>query len=82
LSAIQCVLSPKGLSLKINWDKWEVPPIFRLIQSTGNISDEEMRKVFNMGIGLIAVVDKTDEQKVISLSNEINEHPLVIGSVH
>jgi phosphoribosylformylglycinamidine cyclo-ligase len=73
---------PEGLSLKINWDKWEVPPIFRLIQSTGNISDEEMRKVFNMGIGLIAVVDKTDEQKVISLSNEINEHPLVIGSVH
>jgi phosphoribosylaminoimidazole (AIR) synthetase len=40
-----------------------------------------MRRVFNMGIGLIAVIDQADEQKLIRLSNEINEHPLIIGSV-
>jgi phosphoribosylformylglycinamidine cyclo-ligase len=72
---------PDGLSLKINWDRWEVPPLFRLIQEAGNIADDEMRRVFNMGIGLIAVIDQADEQKLIRLSNEINEHPLIIGSV-
>jgi phosphoribosylformylglycinamidine cyclo-ligase len=72
---------PKELSLKIKWDMWELPSVFRLIQSTGNISDDEMRMVFNMGIGLIAVIDKADEQKLIRLSNEVNEHPLIIGSV-
>jgi phosphoribosylformylglycinamidine cyclo-ligase len=73
---------PEGLSLKINWDKWETPPLFGLIQAAGNISDDEMRKVFNMGIGLIAVIDKDDEQMLMKLAGEINEHPLIIGSVH
>jgi phosphoribosylformylglycinamidine cyclo-ligase len=73
---------PEGMSLNINWDTWEVPSIFKLIMSSGNISYEEMRKVFNMGIGLIAVVDKDDEHLITKLSNEINEHPLIIGSVH
>lgn len=72
---------PKDMSLHINWDVWELPPVFRLIQTTGHIGDDEMRKVFNMGIGLIAVINKEDEHKAIQLSNEINEHPLVIGSV-
>ncbi len=72
---------PGGLTLKVNWDLWELPAIFRLIQETGKISDEEMRTVFNLGIGLIAVVSKDDEHKVIRLSNELNEHPVVIGEV-
>ncbi len=72
---------PNGLSLKINWDRWEIPSIFKLIQQTGKISDEEMRNVFNLGIGLIAVISKNDEQKAIQLSNDVNEHPIVIGEV-
>jgi phosphoribosylformylglycinamidine cyclo-ligase len=72
---------PEGMSLKINWGMWEIPAIFKLIQQTGKISDDEMRKVFNLGIGLIAVVAPQDQGKTIQLSNEINEHPLVIGEV-
>ena len=72
---------PGGLNIEINWDLWEVPAIFKLIKRTGNITEEEMRKVFNLGIGLIAVVSKENEYKTIQLSNEINEHPLVIGRV-
>ena len=49
---------PKGLKLKIDWQKWEVPAIFKLIQEAGVISDEEMREVFNMGIGLVFIVSK------------------------
>ncbi len=72
---------PEGLRLDIKWDEWEMPAVFRLIQQTGKISLEEMRNVFNLGIGLIAVVSPDDESRIISLSNEINEHPLKIGEV-
>ena len=72
---------PEGLRLDVKWDEWEMPAVFRLIQQTGKISLEEMRNVFNLGIGLIAVVSPDDESRIISLSNEINEHPLRIGEI-
>jgi phosphoribosylformylglycinamidine cyclo-ligase len=72
---------PGGLELKIEWETWEMPAVFKLIQQTGNISFEEMRYVFNLGIGLIAIISPGDENKIISLSNEINEHPVKIGEV-
>ena len=72
---------PKGLNLQIHWDAWEMPPIFRLIQDTGNISNEEMHKVFNCGIGLIAVISKEDKSQVFQTAKNINEHPLLIGEV-
>jgi phosphoribosylformylglycinamidine cyclo-ligase len=72
---------PHGLKLKIEWDTWEVPAIFKLIQQTGNISLEEMRNVFNLGVGLIAIIAPGDENKLSSLSNEINENPVKIGEV-
>ncbi|MDR3627358.1 MAG: phosphoribosylformylglycinamidine cyclo-ligase [Ignavibacteriaceae bacterium] len=72
---------PEGLSLNINWSAWKLPAIFKLIQSTGNIPDEEMRKVFNIGIGLIAVINKNDAAKAIELSKQINENAIVLGEV-
>lgn len=52
---------PPGLTFRL--DKWEVPPIFKLIQEQGNIDEEEMYHVFNMGIGMAVVVsrDKLEE---------------------
>ena len=72
---------PEDLSLKINWNAWEVPALFRFIQTEGKISDDEMRKVFNIGIGLIAVVDKNDAEKAVTISKQFNETPLIIGEV-
>ena len=71
----------EGLALKINWEAWELPGIFKLIQSTGKISDEEMRKVFNIGIGLIAVIDKNDVEAAVKLAGKLNENPVVLGEV-
>ncbi len=67
--------------LAIDWESWEILPIFKLIQETGNISDEEMRKVFNLGIGLIAVVDKNVADKVIEEAKNLNYVAQVIGEV-
>jgi len=72
---------PENMELRVNWNAWEIPQIFKLIQKAGNITDEEMRKVFNLGIGLIAIVDKDNVEKAIELSRQINEELVVIGEV-
>lgn len=70
---------PNGLNLKVDWNSWQIPPIFRLIQRTGNITYEEMRKVFNLGIGMILVVEKNN---VDIIRNEIgSNNALIIGEV-
>lgn len=72
---------PKNLQIKINWNAWNIPPIFKLIKETGKVADDEMREVFNMGIGLIAIVDKNDVDKTLAVSNQINEKGIVAGEV-
>jgi phosphoribosylformylglycinamidine cyclo-ligase len=72
---------PAGLSLNISWDNWEIPLIFRIIQEAGKISNDEMRKVFNLGIGLIAVINKNNKNEIIKLSAQVNETPVFIGEV-
>ena len=47
---------PKGLTVDIDYDSWERPKIFKKIQEAGEIEEEEMRKVFNCGIGYCLVV--------------------------
>ncbi len=44
---------PSGCSVVVRLGSWSVPPVFPLIQKQGNVSDEEMRRVFNNGIGFI-----------------------------
>jgi phosphoribosylaminoimidazole (AIR) synthetase len=52
-----------------------------LIQNTGNISASEMRKVFNMGIGLVIIVNYKDVSKISSYLNRINEKHYIIGEI-
>jgi phosphoribosylformylglycinamidine cyclo-ligase len=72
---------PKGLKLKISWDNWEIPEIFKLIRKTENIPDDEMRKVFNLGIGLIMIVSKDQQKDVEKITNEFGEEPFLVGEV-
>jgi phosphoribosylformylglycinamidine cyclo-ligase len=72
---------PKGLKLKIEWSNWEIPAIFKLIQDAGNISDEEMREVFNLGIGLVFVVPNSNAESALQLARELNEQAKIIGEV-
>ncbi len=72
---------PENLKLKIDWNSWEPLPVFDLIQKTGNVDAEEMRKVFNMGIGLIAIVSKDKQNEVTKIAEELGEEYFVIGEV-
>lgn len=72
---------PEGLTLDINWKAWELPAIFKLIAETGKISDEEMRKVFNLGIGLVAIVSENDVEKTLETAEKAGEPGIIIGKV-
>ena len=72
-------IMPEGLKMKIDWNSWEMLPIFKLIQKFGGIDDAEMRHVFNLGIGMILIVDKNNVDKVISACKGYN--PRVIGEI-
>jgi len=57
---------PKNIDCFIDTDKWEVPEIMKEIQKLGNISNKEMFRTFNMGIGMIIIVKEKDVKKVLS----------------
>ncbi len=71
---------PDGLKAKFTWD-WDVPSIFSLIQDGGNISEDEMRKVFNMGLGVVFVVDKNDVDYIKDFAKNNGVDVLEVGEV-
>jgi phosphoribosylformylglycinamidine cyclo-ligase len=72
---------PPGLGARVRRGAWEVPPIFRLIQSGGGVSDEEMFRTFNMGVGMVVVVANEDLHDVEHSLERRGETSFVIGSV-
>jgi phosphoribosylformylglycinamidine cyclo-ligase len=72
---------PEGLTLNIDWKAWHRPQIFQLIHETGNISEEEMRRAFNLGIGLIMIVAPDRAESIEKALTEFGEAPLRIGNV-
>jgi phosphoribosylformylglycinamidine cyclo-ligase len=72
---------PENLSIRIHWDTWEVPPIFSMIQSAGNVDDAEMRRVFNMGIGLVVVVPEGNTEQIRAILRQGGEGAHIIGDV-
>jgi phosphoribosylaminoimidazole synthetase len=69
---------PENLNANIQLGSWRIPPLWNLIQQKGNISIDEMYRVFNMGIGMIAIVDQVSVAKVREL---ISEETFVIGEL-
>jgi phosphoribosylformylglycinamidine cyclo-ligase len=72
---------PEGLQACIRKDTWPVHGIFKIIQRMGNISKAEMFRTFNMGVGLILVVDKKDATGVTRALNRLGERAFLIGEV-
>jgi phosphoribosylformylglycinamidine cyclo-ligase len=72
---------PAGLNLQIDWNAWEWPPIFTYIQCLGEVNIEEMRQVFNLGIGLILVVNSNAEKRFLTNLRNRGERPIIIGQV-
>jgi phosphoribosylformylglycinamidine cyclo-ligase len=52
----RCLPKDKGLSVNVDYNSWERPELFDKIQKAGDITEEEMRNVFNLGIGFCLIV--------------------------
>ena len=72
---------PDDLAVVIDSNKWQMPPIFKLLQKWGNVDWHEMYRTFNMGIGMVIIVDKADAKEVKAELAKNNETVYEIGMV-
>jgi phosphoribosylformylglycinamidine cyclo-ligase len=72
---------PAGLGARVRRGAWDTPALFRLIQRGGDVSDDEMFRTFNMGVGMVAVVSPRDLHEVEHSLERRGETSFVIGSV-
>src|SRR5690606_25364443 len=57
---------PEGVSVEINRGSWPEPPVFGVMQRLGNVSEQEMFRTFNMGIGMIIICSEIDQEAISS----------------
>lgn len=72
---------PPGTAARIDRSLWTVPPVFTWLQRTGEVSDEEMFRTFNMGIGLAIVCTPALVETVLADLRARHEEPVVIGEI-
>ncbi|MBW7898883.1 Phosphoribosylformylglycinamidine cyclo-ligase [Candidatus Brocadiaceae bacterium B188] len=72
---------PQGCAVRLERNKWNIPEIFKIVQNVGDIEDQEMFRVFNMGIGMVLVVSKYDVKTVLADLKHAKEPGTVIGEV-
>ena len=70
------------LKLNIDWDVWEWPNIFKLIQNVGNVPVEDMKKSFNLGIGMVLIIKKNHISDAETYLKNINENYYIIGEIN
>jgi phosphoribosylformylglycinamidine cyclo-ligase len=73
---------PKGVDVTVDPRAWEEPRIFGEIRREGEISQEEMRKVFNLGIGMVVVVPADEAFRTIDVLRSQGQRAVEIGTVH
>ena len=71
----------EGQDIDINWDSWEWPTIFKMIQEDGNVKTEDMIRPFNLGIGLVLIIDKNHLSDLDAHLKSLKEEYVVIGKV-
>ena len=72
---------PEGTAVSINVGTWDVPPIFPYMKKCGNIDREEMFSTYNMGVGMMMVVDAEDADAVVEALKGAGENASVIGEI-
>lgn len=73
---------PEGLEVRLERSAWQRGVVFEWLQQTGRISDSEMHRTFNCGIGMIAVVAAADAQAAVAQLRATGEQAMIIGQVH
>ncbi|MDX7999678.1 phosphoribosylformylglycinamidine cyclo-ligase [Xenorhabdus sp. Reich] len=72
---------PENMQARINADSWQWPAIFTWLQQAGNVSDHEMYRTFNCGVGMIIALPQSQAEQAISHLKAAGEHAWQIGSI-
>jgi phosphoribosylformylglycinamidine cyclo-ligase len=72
---------PAKCDVIIRKGTWKVPPVFQLIQRHGNVPEQEMYQVFNMGIGMILIVEGAKAGDILKCVRARNQQAWLIGEV-
>jgi len=72
---------PDGCAVEIDLGSWKIPPVFSLIQEAGGVSDTEMRRTFNLGIGMILVAPAEKAERIRRRLERSGERAAIIGAV-
>ncbi len=71
----------EGQGLEITEGTWEILPVFQLLEKYGNVPHREMFNIFNMGIGMVIVLDESEAAKAVEILTAAGEKASVIGRV-
>ena len=72
---------PKHLAANLDQNSWELPQIFKWLQSEGNIDTMEMYRVLNCGVGMVVIVPKASSDEAINILKSCGENAWLIGEV-
>jgi phosphoribosylformylglycinamidine cyclo-ligase len=71
----------EGLQASFDWDAWPMPAVFQWLAETGGISDHEMRRTFNCGVGFILIVAPENAEPVLAALLNAGEVAFVCGQL-
>jgi phosphoribosylformylglycinamidine cyclo-ligase len=72
---------PEGMAARVDRNAWEVPAIFEWLQRAGNVPDADMRRTFNMGIGMVLVCTPALADTIVDDLRARREEPVIIGEI-
>ena len=72
---------PKDLSIEIHISSWVMPEIFKWLGEEGNISSDNMYRIFNCGIGMVIFVKESDAKEISDRISSLNFKNFIIGKV-
>jgi len=72
---------PKGMGVVIDTSSWKTPPLFELLRRIGNIPEEDYRRTFNVGVGMILAVPRAGSGRAEAELRKLKEKPFRIGEV-
>ena len=73
---------PNGLSIDIFKESWDMPQAFKWLQDQGDISDNDMYRIFNCGIGMTLIVDESIKDQAIENIKSHGYEAFYLGNVH
>jgi phosphoribosylformylglycinamidine cyclo-ligase len=71
----------EGLAPRFDWNAWTLPPVFAWLQQAGGIAEQELRRTFNCGVGLVLIASPEDAPAVLQGLIESGEEAFVCGEL-